>query len=796
SIFIGANRQPQCSDYSSTLNIVAFGSQNLVSLFNPLSPDNVGVFKTLKGHKDEVICLKFLLNSNFLISTSQDSTINIWDNNYNVSLFQTIQNINSNSSIVSLSVLNDRLFVVSDSIGTISLISFNDDKIFQIIKSFKVENEFNEFYPLTLSLHNLYNNDYLLFIGGTNKFIYIFSFQFQDNQIFNLSQNLKLPGHEDWIKCLSFKKIPNSNTYLLASGSQDRYIRLWNLKLTGNSIQKDKTILDNQESTQKLSLLTNKTYYFKTSEESLATYSIHFEALIIGHDDWISSLTWNPNPNILQLFSTSADTSLILWESDEDSGVWYSKAILGELSIKGASTATGSSGGFWSSLWIQSTEKQLILSHGKTGSWRSWSNDYKNDSNWIPQLSLTGCIKPITDLSWSKFDNYILSTSLDQTTRLFAKWNKHNTWHEFARPQIHGYDMVCINSIDSDRFISAGDEKILRSFVKPNSIKRLLNCFSSNSNSNSNSNFNHTNQINQNNRYENVSLPTLGLSNKIESNNDNIGSNALANLTTPPLEDHLQRFTLWAEVEKLYGHGFEISSCDVSNNNNFLVSSCKSNSVKHAQLRIFRYFNDSWRKITTGPDLIYHSLTVTSCKFSPDDLFILAVSRDRKFSIWEFNVENENYILKYKNERAHTRILWDCCWIPNLKFGYKFITVSRDKSFKFWNLDIEKGSYSLISTSKLPNGGITSVDIYNELINEKFALAAFGLDNGSIYIYSFDLSSNDSKNFKLVEKLDDGIAPDDKISAIRWKMVNNELVLAVGSSDNSIRIFNFDIKEV
>jgi elongator complex protein 2 len=46
------------------------------------------------------------------------------------------------------------------------------------------------------------------------------------------SHAISLEGHEDWIRCLSFTSYPSSSSssgadLLLASGSQDNYIRLW-----------------------------------------------------------------------------------------------------------------------------------------------------------------------------------------------------------------------------------------------------------------------------------------------------------------------------------------------------------------------------------------------------------------------------------------------------------------------------------------------------------------------------------------------------------------------------------------
>ncbi len=34
------------------------------------------------------------------------------------------------------------------------------------------------------------------------------------------------------------------------------------------------------------------------------------------------------------------------------------------------------------------------------------------------------------------------------------------TWHELARPQVHGYDMQCIAMVTPSQFISGADEKV------------------------------------------------------------------------------------------------------------------------------------------------------------------------------------------------------------------------------------------------------------------------------------------------------------------------------------------------
>ena len=77
------------------------------------------------------------------------------------------------------------------------------------------------------------------------------------------------------------------------------------------------------------------------------------------------------------------------------------------------------------------------------------------------------------DLSWSQDKTFLLSTSFDQTTRLFSRINldknqssesSENFWAECARPQVHGHDIRCMTSIESNRFASGAEEKVIRVF--------------------------------------------------------------------------------------------------------------------------------------------------------------------------------------------------------------------------------------------------------------------------------------------------------------------------------------------
>lgn len=69
-----------------------------------------------------------------------------------------------------------------------------------------------------------------------------------------------------------------------------------------------------------------------------------------------------------------------------------------------------------------------------------------------------------------------------QTTRVFAPWlnNKgdRNSWHEIARPQVHGHDINCVTIIQGKGnhcFVCGADEKVARVFEAPLSFLKTLN---------------------------------------------------------------------------------------------------------------------------------------------------------------------------------------------------------------------------------------------------------------------------------------------------------------------------------
>ncbi|KAG4216902.1 hypothetical protein PC116_g34617, partial [Phytophthora cactorum] len=104
-----------------------------------------------------------------------------------------------------------------------------------------------------------------------------------------------------------------------------------------------------------------------------------------------------------------------------------------------------------------------------------------------------------------------------------------------------------------------------------------------------------------------ANMPVLGLSNKaievvdddleVQAANPETDRDALdpgstvrksvLDIDHPPFEDSLSRHTLWPEIEKLYGHGYEISCLAVSHDGTLIASACKASSINHAVIRLF-----------------------------------------------------------------------------------------------------------------------------------------------------------------------------------------------------------------
>eukprot|EP01100_Stratorugosa_tubuloviscum_P013666 TRINITY_DN699_c2_g1_i2.p1 TRINITY_DN699_c2_g1~~TRINITY_DN699_c2_g1_i2.p1 ORF type:complete len:503 (-),score=198.51 TRINITY_DN699_c2_g1_i2:132-1640(-) len=430
------------------------------------------------------------------------------------------------------------------------------------------------------------------------------------------------------------------------------------------------------------------------------------------------------------------DKTMMIWEPDNISGLWLNEVRVGEMG--------GNSLGFYGGLF--GAKGQSIIAHGYNGTFHYWKQQQMdNNEIWESQVAISGHFDEIYDICWHPSGDYLLSVSKDQTSRIFSPWIKENkvvTWHEIARPQIHGYDMVCATFIPSKAhcFISGADEKIFRVFMGSKSFMQNLNKIAKPNNEFSQSEIKQLEQLEKSGLALGANVPALGLSNKpVFSEKDYAGEESLAFqeevmikaaapafVEQPPFEEQLLQATLWPEIQKLYGHGNEVICIACDHHGKYLATACKATTPDQAVIRIWD--TETWRQKTP---LTIHSLTVTQLEFSHNDQYLLSCSRDREFAVSKRNEDNSMNVLCIC-KKAHQRIVWTCSWSPDDKF---ILTGARDKFVKCWKFNDDKVDCD--STLPTFDFAVTAVvwAPVNQITNNHNYMACIGLENGQISIW-------------------------------------------------------------
>ena len=745
----------------------------------------------LNGHTKAVNAVRFfttqLPDVSVLFSGAADNTVRIWRGHRDgIPRFECVKTISEHTGpITRIATLSGTdLFATGSSDGTVKIWKLIHDLHFSTIDPVLLQTITlsPKFFPLNLALASLDESSTILAVAGTRSTIQIFVTQ--DAQ-FKLSATLT--GHEGWIRALAFTREtshPDSDL-LLASASQDKYIRLWRIH-RGDELPATSSALNDPALGVLGKSLSNKAHWI---DSAAAKHSVTFEALLLGHEDWIYQASWRRRDSKLQLLSTSEDNSLAIWESDPTSGVWVCVTRLGEISAqKGSTSATGSAGGFWIGLW--SPDGNSLVSLGRTGSWRKWTYNAAHDM-WAQEVAITGHVREIRGICWSRDGSYLLTTGSDQTTRLYSQWKREGSstsWHEFSRPQIHGYDLNCIDAVTDSQFVSGADEKLLRVFDEPKGVAEMLNKLCD-IQAPTSAGF-----------PDAANIPVLGLSNKaIQAVGDDetaengdeddreavdpasvIRKSAL-DFSHPPFEDHLARHLLWPETEKLYGHGYEISAVAVSRDGSLVATACRASSIDHAVIRL--YDTKEWLEVK--PPLKAHSLTVTALQFSPDDKFLLSVGRDRQWVIWERSNEPSMYVQKFANPKGHARMILSAAWTPLAQ--PTFITASRDKSVRLWQVeDTDVQHKATVTASAAVTATVCNGNVFDDKI-----MFAFGTENGDIGIGIAKVDALDKVDVVMIRS---EFSPAKAITQMAWRpgKTERQQQIAVASEDTALRIFNIE----
>uniref|UniRef100_UPI00358DF2B5 elongator complex protein 2 isoform X2 n=1 Tax=Myxine glutinosa TaxID=7769 RepID=UPI00358DF2B5 len=695
--------------------LVAFASARSVVIYEPRNAKHGGrVLQAINGHNGKVNCVHWISKSDReseleLLSGASDNLVLLWkrqDKQFTcsgrleghegpVTALDSI-NLASHDLIIVTAAADSSVRVwrrpaPEDAAVCVQVLSFGNG------------------FVLALALALLPGTEVpILTCGGNDRTIDLYALQ--ENKMV-LKQ--RLVGHEDWVRDLDFA-INGPGDLLLASCSQDGYIRLWQI-----GVQTEKPPQD-----MDAPLRVTENAFIVSTAGLVVKFIVTAEAVLAGHDGWVLGVHWQSSSSkgvfqSLRLLSCSMDKTMVIWAPDPDTGVWLEQVRVGDVG--------GNTLGFLGCQFRD--DGRAIMGYVFHGALQLWCFDSESQE-WNLHPAVSGHAGSVNDLAWDPAGLFLLSAGADQTTRLFAQWVHSpcvSTWHEFCRPQIHGYALQCLSPLPHFRFVSGADEKLLRAFAAPRhaleNLARLasLSCV----------HLDLEPTPGEERLAEGACIPALGLSNK-------------AVFQEPPAEHHLLQNTLWPEVQKLYGHGFEIFAVATDPGSTLIASACKASHPDQAAILLWSVAQ--WRLLGS---LIHHNLTVTALAFSPDGSRLLAASRDRTWSLWQRRDKTDTskeelpFVLIGATDKAtavHSRLIWDCAWSHDSDY---FVTAGRDHKVVVWKEGQEQpipplGSVQQCSSVHAARDAVTAVAFAPRMEQSGCYIVAMGLECGGIVLHMWN----------------------------------------------------------
>lgn len=426
----------------------------------------------------------------------------------------------------------------------------------------------------------------------------------------------------------------------------------------------------------------------------------------------------------------------------------------------------------------------------------------------------------MTGIDWGNDSKFLVSTSHDQTSRIYTSWQNdtvnERTWHEVSRAQIHGYDINAIKflsiqhkkgSAEDDRnlchlLVCGADEKILRLLEPPAPFVNTVNSFTD-----SKLRLFFPQAEDEAPLLEDKSkfiyktkteggYSVLGLMVKAtqvdkiscffhEDEEEDLGEatdtfDLPYDYKKPPIEDYLVKHTLWPEINKMYGHGYEIVSIDTSPDGSVIASSCKSQTADHSAVFLW---NPQTCQMTQK--LEAHNYTVLQVRFSRSGKYLATVSRDRQAAVWRRN--DAGVFESIFKQTVHAKLIYSVAISADDKL---VVTGSRDKTFKIWRL--EDTSLTEIGTVKL-NDGVKSLEFAAAESNGGHLLWV-GLENGQMKVFKVAFGGDAKEVLALTGHWNHS----GSVNAIRYGYKidgKDSHVVASCGDDHTVRLYEYNIEQ-
>ncbi|NEQ71958.1 MAG: hypothetical protein F6K23_02050 [Okeania sp. SIO2C9] len=408
--------------FSQDGNILASASQdNTIKLWSRTGK----LLNTLKGHIDRVASVSFSPDGEILASGSYDNTVKLWHLNYPKKIWNSElldysrywQPYSQNNQLLDLNSGNIKLYLsqhgkITDNfavelecfvkVGDVCLVPLS--KIISLLpKNFTLLPQFNFLINQSfeegnyISLSNITPGRQarvatrLQCCSADIRNICVdWNWKINYHSVYSISKNINLIGHSDSVMSVSF----SPNNQIIASGSKDKTVKLWNRK--GKLL---KTLVGHKKWVNSVSFSPDGKMLASASDDGtvkLWTQDGELLRTIPAHDNWVLGVSFSPDGQAIA--TASYDNMVKLW------------SINGELLktfLKGSSDSVTSVS--------FSPDGQVIASSSYDGKVKLWG---LNDGNLLKTLS--GHRDSVMSVNFSPDGKLLASGSRDNTIIL---WN-------------------------------------------------------------------------------------------------------------------------------------------------------------------------------------------------------------------------------------------------------------------------------------------------------------------------------------------------------------------------------------
>lgn len=424
---IACNRCPQSADWGKNGQII-FAACNSIALVNVEDNDgrSAKIVRTFVEHTAKVNTVKWLSEHEFL-SGAYDGQCILWNiaDDSCPKIMKLIGHSAGVTFVDAIQVNGEWLIATTSLDSTIKFWTFSSE-INQYVVIDTIDLGTGLCFALKFTILPQTKNKVLLAYATDQHHVDLVCEQIIDGQRTFVKVG-SLIGHENWVRGIDITTVAAPNTsntpeLLVATASQDTFIRLWRIspRPTIDPVQRKRASIAANVFVAKDEIQIEEKLFTVKSDDTLVkpmSYAIILDAVLLGHDGWVYGVHWSRSgiDNRLQLLSSSIDKTLIIWSQQDDAGVWMEQVRVGEVG--------GNTLGFYGGKF--SPDAKSIMGHGYQGSFHIWYHESSESNRWLPSKSVVGGhFAEVRDLCWNPNGEYLLTVSADQTTRCHAPWRQ------------------------------------------------------------------------------------------------------------------------------------------------------------------------------------------------------------------------------------------------------------------------------------------------------------------------------------------------------------------------------------